>query len=139
MSTRSLVGLKYKDGSVTSIYVHSDGYPSYMEPILHQSFNDEKSITELLSHGAARYLEYSIDEISFFEENGSIDLPHFHKDVQSFLNGDTFGACFRYLFIDGKWYYDVPYRATPLTLLPYGQPEELTEDVFKDETLMPWW
>ena len=34
MSTRSRVGIKNEDGTITSVYVHHDGYPSGVGDVL---------------------------------------------------------------------------------------------------------
>jgi hypothetical protein len=47
-ATRSQVGIIDKNGKVTSTYVHYDGYPRYMKPVLTKGFNNGVKVKNLL-------------------------------------------------------------------------------------------
>lgn len=47
-ATRSQVGIIDKNGKVTSTYVHYDGYPRYMKPVLTKGFNNAVKVKNLL-------------------------------------------------------------------------------------------
>lgn len=56
MGTRSLIGLKNKDNTITTIYNHYDGYPEFVGLQLALNYRDEKTIKKLLGFGARRSL-----------------------------------------------------------------------------------
>jgi len=56
MATRSLIGLKNKDNTITTIYNHFDGYPEFVGLQLALNYQDEKTIKKLLGFGARRTL-----------------------------------------------------------------------------------
>ena len=41
MSTHSVIGVSHSDGKITACYVHMDGYPDHMLPVLNKVSNDE--------------------------------------------------------------------------------------------------
>ena len=51
MSTRSMIGRKNPDGTVTSIYCHHDGYPEYVGNMLLQYYNSTERCNALLCLG----------------------------------------------------------------------------------------
>ena len=51
MSTRSLIGIADDEGKVTFIYCHSDGYESYMVPVLTKAYRNEAKVRELVDLG----------------------------------------------------------------------------------------
>lgn len=55
MSTRSRIGKYNADGTVTSIYCHSDGYPEGVGQMLYDNY-DEKKLDELLALGDLSFL-----------------------------------------------------------------------------------
>ena len=69
MSTRSLIGIQEKDGSVRFIYNHHDGYPSYTGRMLKAHYSTPERVNELLELG----------DISVLDENigGKIDFDNY--------------------------------------------------------------
>lgn len=51
MSTRSTISILYKDGTVKSIYCHSDGYFSYNGVMLMQHYTDFNKVNDLIDLG----------------------------------------------------------------------------------------
>lgn len=51
MSTRARIGIENKDGTITSIYCHHDGYPSYLGKRLVDHYKTEDKIRKLLELG----------------------------------------------------------------------------------------
>ena len=51
MSTRCRIGIENKDGTITSIYCHHDGYPSYVGKTLVNNYKEESKIRALLDLG----------------------------------------------------------------------------------------
>ena len=51
MSTRSSIAIKRKDGTIESIYCHSDGYLEYNGALLNQYYKDPNKINNLINLG----------------------------------------------------------------------------------------
>lgn len=51
MSTRSTIGIRHEDGSVTKIYCHSDGYIEWNGSILQKYYNNAVKVEKLLTLG----------------------------------------------------------------------------------------
>lgn len=51
MSTRSRIGIRNKNGSITSIYCHHDGYPEGVGEILLNNYKTEEKIRKLMELG----------------------------------------------------------------------------------------
>lgn len=51
MSTRSLVGIQNKDGSVNYVYIHSDGYLTGVGKTLFEKYSDRKKVRRLVNLG----------------------------------------------------------------------------------------
>lgn len=51
MSTRSRIGIKNDDGTITSIYCHSDGYLGGVGALLADCYSTDESVKELLALG----------------------------------------------------------------------------------------
>ena len=67
MATRSYIGVKKSDNTVTYIYCHWDGYPEYNGAILAKSYNSPNKINELLKLGDLSVLGEFIGEKQDFE------------------------------------------------------------------------
>ena len=117
MSTQCGISIKTEKGYET-IYVHSDGYPEYMWPMLTQNYNSEELAAKLVGMGDASYIS---DNLEPHEPNThSFDNPDF--DVCCFYHRDrgeawdeveptnyfTVGEIcnrfyYTYLWKDGRW------------------------------------
>jgi len=51
MATRSMIGVKNKDGTITMIYCHWDGYPGNNGLILYKHYRSEEKIASLIALG----------------------------------------------------------------------------------------
>lgn len=71
MSTHCGIAIKSEKGYET-IYVHSDGYPEYMWPMLTENYNSEELAAKLVGGGDA----------SFIAENFETPLPHSFEKPQ---------------------------------------------------------
>lgn len=70
MSTHSNIGIINADGSVLTIYCHSDGYPSGVGKILREHYNTEDAVRTLLSLGDLSVLGTVIGEKHDFDWGG---------------------------------------------------------------------
>ena len=119
MSTRCRIGIENKDGTITSIYCHYDGYPSYTGKILKENYSDEKILRELISYGDTSVIEptLKLSKSTSYAEYGE-DASIMESDLKKFIeNKQEYG----YLFRNGKWFVD------------YGKGlEELTDEIIEN-------
>lgn len=123
--TRSQIGKIGKDGKILSTYVHYDGYPENMVPLL-KNYKDAKTVDKLLDLGKAgiSYLDKKIGEkpMDFNDPDKGVTLFYGRdrnektdattkadvKNVAKYLKqvANSGGAEYVYLFDerDGKWY-----------------------------------
>ena len=79
MSTRSLIGKLNPDNTVTSIYCHHDGYPTYVGRILMESYSDESQLDKLLALGDLSVLDHHIGrKHSFDKHSGVYGTPEYY-------------------------------------------------------------
>lgn len=51
MSTNARIAVLYPDGSINSVYLHNDGYPEWVAPMLLKHYNDQTLADWLISLG----------------------------------------------------------------------------------------
>lgn len=99
MSTRSRIGILNPDGSVKTIYCHSDGYPEHQFPILTQHYSTIEKVKELLNLGDISTLGERIapnsDEEHTFENRVKDVTVAYHRD-----RGEPMTAAFCHRSID---------------------------------------
>ena len=122
MSTRSNIAIQKPDGTILSIYVHSDGYPDGVGQCLIDNYETYGSSLRLFEYGDASYLGSTLKECSFYHRDWKRDLDraHVHKNFESFkkfYSGDIFIE-FVYLFKDGQWLVSENYKNPELELVP---------------------
>ena len=104
--TRSQIGKIKKNGKITSVYMHYDGYPDHMLPIIKKGYKDGKAVDLLLKKGGGSGLEVKIDDINFYGDKATTDGDM--KDTEKFVKdaANNGGAEFIYLYSerDSKWY-----------------------------------
>ncbi len=61
MSTRSSIAIKRKDGTVQSVYCHSDGYLEYNGVMLNKFYKDQKKINSLINLGDLSFLDRKVN------------------------------------------------------------------------------
>lgn len=114
MSTQCGIAIKTEKGYET-IYVHSDGYPDYMWPMLTNNYNSEELAAKLVSMGDASYISDNLEP----KGPHSFDKPDFdvccfyHRDrgedwsdvLPTSYNKRELFNCFYYSYIweDGHW------------------------------------
>jgi hypothetical protein len=116
MSTQCGIAIKTTEGYET-IYVHSDGYPAYMWPMLTKNYNSEELATKLVSLGDASYIDRLLEPTSDFHKFGTPE-----PDVSMFYHrdrGEPWSNCattmyntkkemfnsfyYSYIWEDGQW------------------------------------
>lgn len=134
MSTRSRIAVLQKDGSVKSVYCHSDGYPSHVGRMLFTYHNTEEKANELVSLGWLSALYENLNPLpvaecayywvagEIWKDGHSFETPQkgvtkaYSRDRKERLQIDVdatledFNKNYRlfqdynYLFMDGKWH-----------------------------------
>ena len=69
MATRSTIGIKNVDGSITNIYCHWDGYPEYVGTILNEFYKDNDKIKSLIELGDLSSLAAEVGEQHPFDRD----------------------------------------------------------------------
>ena len=82
MSTRSNIAMLNNDGTVTTIYCHWDGYPSYNGKILSEYYNTTDKVTELIKYGDLSSLQPNVYPTAphSFEEPQEDVCIYYHRD-----------------------------------------------------------
>lgn len=71
MSTRARIGMVRPNGTILSIYTHSDGYISHHGPLLLNHYNTPKAVSALLRQGDCSRLRETVDDSIFYmRDNG---------------------------------------------------------------------
>ena len=107
MSTRSEIAIENKDGSISSIYCHSDGYLEYNGNILNNHYNSYELASSIISQNDCSSLGETIEESRFYntwrnEDTKAKNFDNEYLFMERFSN-DIF-AEYIYLFKDDKWY-----------------------------------
>ena len=115
--TRSQIGKIAKNGKITSVYMHYDGYPDHMLPQIKKGYKDGKNVDVLLKKGGGSFLEADPSKINFYGDKAQLkgDAKNINKYIKD-ANYDG-GAEYVYLYDerDGKWYMVDVYAETGLT------------------------
>ena len=122
MSTRSNIAIQKPNGTILSIYVHSDGYPDGVGQGLIDNYKTYISAEKLFRYGDASYLGSTLKECSFYHRDWKRDLDkaHVHKNFESFKKyyaGDVFIE-FVYLYKNGQWLVSDNYSKPELEFVP---------------------
>jgi hypothetical protein len=114
MSTQCGVAIKTDKGYET-IYVHSDGYPEYMWPMLTENYNSEELAKKLVSMGDASYIAEKLetDQLHSFEKPQYDTCCFYHRDrgepwsdvAPTTYTAKELFACYYYAYVweDGFW------------------------------------
>ena len=122
MSTRSNIAIQKPDGTILSIYVHSDGYPDGVGQMLIDNYPTYGSSLRLFEHGDCSSLGSTLEECSFYGRDWQreLDPATVHKNFESFKThyaGDVFIE-FVYLYKDGQWLVSDNYSKAELEFVP---------------------
>ena len=121
MSTRSYVGRINKDDSIEAVYIHHDGYFSYMGNTLLENFNSLESVNFIISRGNASSIT---DEVGYEGKNEKAIL---FENMGSFV--DSFKKDF---FIEYLYLFDTKKNQW----LGTKNSKKLTENSFKPLSLI---
>ena len=107
MSTRSEIAVVNEDGSIKSIYCHSDGYIEYMGVLLNNYYNDLEKAKEIINENDCSMLSTTIYKSRFYNswrgENTKAKEFTDLKDLMNHFRNDIFVE-YIYLFKKGLWF-----------------------------------
>ena len=84
MSTRSTIAVQHYDGTVSQVYCHFDGYLKGVGLTLLRSYTKFQKIEDLISGGSFRSLEEDLNDIKYFNDDGSD--PVIFKDLDAYMS-----------------------------------------------------
>lgn len=112
MSTRSMISIKYEDGTCKGVYCHWDGYPTGVGAILLEKRATKESVEELISGGDMSSLkEDGYGDYYNEPDNAPTDYATYDELREDFKGSDC-----EYLYVfdvkENKWYVadEGPYR-----------------------------
>ena len=110
MSTRSRVGIKEKDGTVRSVYVHFDGYLAGVGKTLYESYRNADKIEQLINLGDMSSINSEVEKCEPYTQRGE-DLNIATDSLESFeKNWASCGEEYVYLYINGRWMTNTIYK-----------------------------
>lgn len=122
MSTRSRIGIKNPDGTITSIYCHYDGYPSWTGAVLDECYNSEERARALIALGDISFLDRKLEPepgqahtfdspaegvtIAYGRDRGEKDTEaRTSKDERAyFALAEKSWSDYLYLYENGSWH-----------------------------------
>ena len=114
--TRSQIGKIAKNGKITSVYMHYDGYPDHMLPQIKKGYKDGKNVDVLLKKGGGSFLEADPSKINFYGDKAQ--LKGDAKNIEKYIKGASYDGGAEYVYLyderDGKWYMADVYAETGL-------------------------
>ena len=147
MSTRSRIGILNQDGSIESVYHHSDGYPCWLGVVLKRHFSNSLKVRDLMEGGDISCIRSNNDWdmkeldqpiIKTFAMRGEKTYSVEHEDLVDFIMYDTVQIEYSYLwnpntmnwtFYKANYDYDwnIP-KAPAVVAIPDKHPEEVRTD-----------
>ena len=107
MSTRSEIAIENKDGSISSIYCHSDGYIENNGYLLNNHYKSYDLALSIIKQNDCSFLGTSIKTSRFYNSwrNEDTKSKNFNNESNFMLefNNNIF-AEYIYLFKNNKWY-----------------------------------
>lgn len=102
MSTRALVLKGNKNGELTGIYCHHEGYPAYLGKVLTEKYSGKK-LESLIKQGSASFIAETLKECDFYARDRKEA-----KQILEFMNlEDVFeirmGQDYVYINLEGEW------------------------------------
>tara|TARA_R100001440_G_scaffold12246_3_gene21592 strand:- start:4324 stop:4782 length:459 start_codon:yes stop_codon:yes gene_type:complete len=107
MATRSEIAIENADGSIKSVYCHSDGYIKYLGVMLKKHYNNFDKASSIINENDCSVLKPTIKQSRFYnswrgEDTKSKHFPNEYTFMKYFQK-DIF-AEYIYLFKDDQWH-----------------------------------
>ena len=108
MSTRSYIGIENKDGTVTAVYCHFDGYLSGVGQTLLNHYKKRTKVQALIDLGNLSYIGKTPKKSRAYHSWRGDPLEQMNKNLKwSFAEEfkNDIHIEYVYLFSKGKWYH----------------------------------
>lgn len=106
MSTNAIIGIVYRDSTVKSVYLHFDGYPESVLPILENHYNTYEKVSQLIDSGSISILGNILEECYFYHRDYGDEMEFFiDMNREEFIEDNSQEFSHSYLFVDGVWEY----------------------------------
>lgn len=96
MSTRAVIALKLPDETIVATYLHFDGYPDHVMPILEGGYLDPDEALELIEGGELRSISPRPGQPEYFATS---------RPTEVLLSADELPQLARYLNAEHIYYY----------------------------------
>ena len=103
MATRSTISIENTDGTITSVYCHWDGYPSYNGDILQHHYHYHK-LAKLISNVDMSTLHEEIEHCEFYKDRGEPVSFGSYDDYYDYLKYCIFEEYNYILRLNRVWY-----------------------------------
>lgn len=105
MATRSLIGIRNPNGTITYVYCHWDGYPDGVGKTLKESYTDLADVDQLLEGGDMSTLGATPAQCEFYRSRGEKDVDSRScAGTQALVTAASrCGAQYAYVFDGEKW------------------------------------
>jgi len=134
MSTRARIGIVRPNGSILSIYTHSDGYISHHGPILLDHYNTALKVLALIKMGDCSQLGETLDDCLFYvrdrdEAHGDNAARTNKNQALFYQSAPLCNAEYLYLFLPDTavWLVAENDRGTPIPIWRDLRNETITE------------
>ena len=102
MSTRSNIAIENRNGSITSLYCHYDGYLSNNGKILAEHYSDPNKVRELFRGNGFRSLTTDPKDLDRYE--GADDRIEYNNEFNFIDCNDPLFIEYVYLYKNDTWY-----------------------------------
>ena len=138
MATRSRIGMVNEDGTVSSVYCHWDGYPSYNGRVLSENYTDLEKVKKLIALGSISVLDEEVETsdphtfenpkkgvtVAYHRDRGEdYDAPRINGSLDEYLEDDN--EEYGYFFLDGEWFVKPCYGDRPVQTVKEALAEDL--------------
>lgn len=133
--TRSFFGKINRKGDIEAVYMHYDGYPENMLPLIQKGYSGSKrkNVDVVLQNGAGSGLEADPKKINYYND-GDEPLTGNVGSIRNFI-GDAKDSWAEYIYLyderDGEWYMVDTYKDSDLK--PAFESLELNEGLNKSD------
>lgn len=105
MSTRSRIGIKKADGTIKSIYCHSDGYFEGVGKTLQENYKDPEKVNSLIELGDLSSLGDDLESTVSYHRDRNEELNFSEHPGQNSLleSAKKSWEEYAYIFEDGEW------------------------------------
>ena len=105
MATRSTIGIKSEDGTITAIYCHWDGYPAGVGLGLVENYNSKEQAQALINLGGFSSLMETLEETKAGAYGTESDKARTFTGEKDWFENFNAGEEYFYLYTGTEWLY----------------------------------